>query len=81
VDSHDYITTIRFAMAHIMIDAKALFEDLQSIHIYSLQPTPLTDLNVLTDVSREISATYAKEDPLELGKIYGVIQNKNVKVV
>ncbi len=63
-----------------MADAKALFESLQSVHVYSLQPTPLTDLHVLTDVSRDITTTYAKEDPLEYGKKYGVIQNKNVKV-
>jgi DNA polymerase delta subunit 3 len=68
-------------MADIAAEAKALFEDLQSLHIYSLQPTPLTDLHVLTDIGREISTTYAKEDPLEYGKKYGVIQNKSVKVV
>lgn len=40
----------------------------------------MQDLNVLTDVSREIAATYAHEDPLELGKQWGMIQNSHVKV-
>ena len=35
---------------------------------------------MLTDVSREMLAASAHEDPLELGKQCGMIQNKNVKV-
>jgi len=45
-----------------------------------LQPTILQDLNVLTDVSREMLATHGNEDPLEYGKHWGMIQNRNVKV-
>ncbi|GAQ06112.1 hypothetical protein ALT_3433 [Aspergillus lentulus] len=37
------------------------------------------DLNVLTDVHREMLAAHAHEDPLEYGKQWGMIQNKNVK--
>lgn len=61
-------------------DAKSTFQNISSIHMYSLEPTVLQDLNVLTDVSREMLATYAHEDPLEYGKEWGMIQNKNVKV-
>lgn len=50
------------------------------MHIYSLQPNVLPDLNVLTDVSREILAVYGNEDPLTHGAQWGMIQNKNVKV-
>lgn len=60
--------------------AKATFQEISLIHVYSLEPTVLQDLNVLTDVSREMLATYAHEDPLEYGKQWGMIQNKNVKV-
>lgn len=35
---------------------------------------------MLVDVAREIASTYAQEDPLELGKQWGMIQNRNVKV-
>ncbi|KAL4871133.1 hypothetical protein BDV12DRAFT_164826 [Aspergillus spectabilis] len=60
-------------------DAKASFESLSSIYVYSLQPTVLQDLNALTDVDREMLVNYAKDDPLEFGKQWGMIQNKNVK--
>ncbi|KAL1973055.1 hypothetical protein VTN31DRAFT_6597 [Thermomyces dupontii] len=60
-------------------DAKATFESISVIHIYSLQPTKLQDLNVLLDVGREITASYGHEDPLELGKVWGMIQNQNAK--
>lgn len=67
-------TLMRFA------DAKAIFESISSIYVYSLQPAVLQDLNVLTDVSREMLANHAQEDPLEYGKQWGMIQNTNVKV-
>lgn len=67
-------------MANIGIDAKATFESIASVYIYSLQPTILQDLNGLTDVARETVADYAHEDPLEYGRKWGMIQNSNVKV-
>lgn len=60
-------------------DAKSTFTSISSIHIYSLQSTVLPDLNVLTDVSREMSTVHANEDPLEHGKQWGMVQNKYVK--
>ncbi|RJE18611.1 hypothetical protein PHISCL_09056 [Aspergillus sclerotialis] len=60
-------------------EAKAMFQAISSIHVYSLQPAVLEDLNVLTDASREIVATYGNEDPLEFGKQWGMIQNGHVK--
>ncbi|CBF78648.1 hypothetical protein AN7308.2 [Aspergillus nidulans FGSC A4] len=49
-------------------------EDLEG----NLQPTILQDLNVLTDVSREMLVNHAHEDPLEYGKQWGMVQNTNV---
>ncbi|KAL3474002.1 DNA polymerase subunit Cdc27 [Aspergillus californicus] len=60
-------------------DAKSTFESISSIYIYSLQPTILQDLNVLTDVAREMLIKHAQEDPLAFGKEWGMIQNPNVK--
>ncbi|KAE8134411.1 DNA polymerase subunit Cdc27 [Aspergillus pseudotamarii] len=60
-------------------DAKSTFESISSIYIYSLQQTVLQDLNVLTDVSREMVSNHSQEDPLEYGGQWGMIQNKNVK--
>lgn len=61
-------------------DAKATFRCISTIHVYSLQPTALPDLNVLVDANREIASTFAQEDPLECGKQWGMIQSRNVKV-
>ncbi|KAL1875971.1 CDC27 protein [Paecilomyces lecythidis] len=72
-------TSMILAREEDLEDAKNTFQSIHSIHIYSLQPTILQDLNVLTDVGREISSNYANEDPLELGQLWGMIQNKNVK--
>ncbi|KAL2000546.1 hypothetical protein VTN02DRAFT_2933 [Thermoascus thermophilus] len=72
-------TSIILVREEDMDEAKATFESISSIHVYSLQPTILQDLNVLTDVSREMLATHGNEDPLEQGKLWGMIQNRNVK--
>lgn len=61
-------------------DAKATFQSISSIYVYSLQPTVLQDLNVLTDVAGEMIAKHAQEDPLEYGKTWGMIQGNNVRV-
>lgn len=61
-------------------DAKATFQSISSIYVYSLQPTVLQDLNVLTDVAGEMFAKHAQEDPLEYGKTWGMIQGNNVRV-
>lgn len=76
------IRTTSFVLAREedLADAKATFESISSIHIYSLQPNTLQDLNVLIDVGREIVTTYGHEDPLEFGKQWGMIQNPHVKV-
>ena len=74
------ISRVLFSWLTAHIDAKLTFRSISSIHVYSLQPAALQDLNILTDVSRETLATYAHEDPLEYGKQWGMIQNQNVKV-
>jgi DNA polymerase delta subunit 3 len=63
-----------------MVEARATFTSIFSVHIYSLQSSVLQDLNVLTDVGREMRVAYGHEDPLEYGKQCGIIQNKNVTV-
>lgn len=63
------------------IDAKSTFQSISTIHVYSLEPTALPDLNVLVDANREIASTHAQDDPLECGKQWGMIQNRNVKVI
>lgn len=59
--------------------AKATFEQITAIHVYSLQAKGLSDLHALTECNRKIAADYASEDPLVAWKQYGTIQDPNVK--
>lgn len=59
--------------------AKATFEEITGIHMYSLAAGGLSDLNTLTECNRKIAVDYASEDPLVAWKQYGTIQNPNVK--
>ena len=59
--------------------AKATFEKITGIHVYSLAAGGLSDLNSLTERNRKIATEYASEDPLQAWKQYGTIQNPNVK--
>jgi len=59
--------------------AKATFEQITGIHVYSLAAGGLSDLNSLTECNRKIAVECASEDPLLAWKQYGTIQNPNVK--
>ncbi|MCJ1265569.1 hypothetical protein MMC22_005449 [Lobaria immixta] len=59
--------------------AKAKYQDISSIHIYSLGPSNIKSLQILSDCNREISEEYAKEDSSAFGMQYGIIQNIRVK--
>ncbi|PMD16136.1 hypothetical protein NA56DRAFT_322250 [Hyaloscypha hepaticicola] len=60
-------------------EVRSQYEDISSIHIYSLEPHPLKDLQVLSDATRELQLLTADEDPLKTAEQYGTIINKNVK--
>ncbi|KAJ5611089.1 hypothetical protein N7510_007808 [Penicillium lagena] len=73
------VTSIILTREEDLEAAKSTFESISTIHIYSVQPTVLQDLNVLTDVSRETWSAHVHEDPLEFGKKWGMIQNTHVQ--
>ncbi|KAL4787997.1 DNA polymerase subunit Cdc27 [Aspergillus varians] len=73
------VSSVLLAREEDLEDAKATFESISSVYVYSLQPTLLQDLNSLTDACREMLVSHAQEDPLEYGKQWGMIQNTNVK--
>ncbi|EMR81940.1 putative dna polymerase subunit cdc27 protein [Botrytis cinerea BcDW1] len=58
---------------------RSQFEHISSIHIYSLGPHPLKELQLLSDSTREIQTLAKSEDPLETYHKYGIIPNPNVK--
>ncbi|KAI9649862.1 CDC27 protein [Ciborinia camelliae] len=55
------------------------YEHISSIHIYSLGPNPLKELQLLSDSTREIQTLSKSEDPLETYQKYGIITNPNAK--
>ncbi|KAA8570724.1 hypothetical protein EYC84_000119 [Monilinia fructicola] len=55
------------------------YENISSIHIYSLGPHPLKELQLLSDSTREIQTISKTEDPLESYHKYGIITNPNTK--
>jgi DNA polymerase delta subunit 3 len=59
--------------------ASKQFESISGMHIYSLEPSTVGDIQVLTDCNRRVAADYAGEDPMKEWKQYGVIQNKDVR--
>ncbi|KAE9371793.1 hypothetical protein N431DRAFT_484249 [Stipitochalara longipes BDJ] len=73
------VLDITLAREEDLEDVRSLYEHISSIHIYSLEPHPLKDLQVLSDATRELKLLTADEDPLETASKYGTIINKNVK--
>ncbi|KAI9667749.1 MAG: hypothetical protein M1821_000566 [Bathelium mastoideum] len=73
------VRTILLAKEEDLEEARADFDTIHSIHIYSLEPGPIKDLHILTDCNREVYSKYANEDPLKAWKQYGTIQNANVQ--
>lgn len=59
--------------------AKATFENITGMHVYSLAAGGLSDIQTLTECNRKLAVNHAAEDPLEAWKQYGTIQNPNVK--
>lgn len=59
--------------------AKATFEYITGTHVYSLSAGALSDLNLLQECNRKITAECASEDPLETWKQYGTIRDPNCR--
>lgn len=71
---------ITLAREELLEQAKQQYDEITSIHIYSLSPARIQDLQSLTDVSRSIFTEYhSKQDPLIHNKDYGIIQNPHVR--
>ncbi|ORY09654.1 DNA polymerase subunit Cdc27 [Clohesyomyces aquaticus] len=58
---------------------KSEFESITSMHIYSLEPGPLENLNLLSICNQDILKDCAGEEPLDRWKTYGSIHNPYIK--
>ncbi|CAG9946749.1 unnamed protein product [Clonostachys rosea f. rosea IK726] len=59
--------------------ALAEYQEVVSIHMYSLAPGPQRDVSLLYDVAKSLAEYTSKEDPLTAGEKYGTIRNLNVR--
>ncbi|CAO2654698.1 Nn.00g114310.m01.CDS01 [Neocucurbitaria sp. VM-36] len=72
-------TTIVLVREEELKKIRAGFEKEASIHIYSLEPGPIEDLNVLSACNHEIAKGCAHEDSMERWRVYGSIHNPYIK--
>ena len=60
-------------------ECKSQFSHIDCVHVYSIEPAPLDNIQLLSDCTRALKQKTAGEDPLETWKIYGTIHNPNGK--
>ncbi|KAI4094070.1 MAG: hypothetical protein LQ348_004063 [Seirophora lacunosa] len=60
-------------------EIKKTYQSLASIHIYSLGPSTIQNLQILSECNRTAYENHKTEDPLEVGRQYGMIQNARVR--
>jgi len=73
------VTTVTLVKEEALEAVQSEYEEIHSIFIYSLEPGPIQDLQLLSECNRKVTAEYASEDPLSAWKRYGVVQNPNAK--
>lgn len=73
------VTSILLAREEELENAKNEFDEITSMHIYSLEPGPLKDMNLLVTCNQEIESDHCKDNALERWKTYGCIRNSHVK--
>ncbi|KAI9822817.1 MAG: hypothetical protein M1826_000396 [Phylliscum demangeonii] len=78
-DSRWRMVTMCLVREEDLEQVRASFEKITSVHVYSLQPHALKDLNVLSNANREVYEQYMTEDPLKVGRQYGTIVNPNAR--
>ncbi|KAI0148317.1 DNA polymerase subunit Cdc27 [Hypoxylon sp. NC0597] len=60
-------------------DVLAEYDEVTSIHVYSLAPHPLKDLQLLADTARQVLALSTSGDVPASSKVFGSIANPNVR--
>lgn len=72
-------TTVLLVREEELEAAKADFGEIHTIFVYSLEPGPLKDFQLLAQCNREVMKESWNEDPLEAYPNYGLITNKDVR--
>ncbi|KAF4952670.1 hypothetical protein FGADI_6560 [Fusarium gaditjirri] len=72
-------STLTLAREEELNDILAAYEQVVSIHVYSLSPHPQKDLSLLSDVASQLSEYSSNGDITAASKKYGVISNPNAR--
>lgn len=75
VEDDTPILSITLVREEDLKEARQSYESISAIHVYSLGPTKVKDLQILSDANREVVEKYAGQNGTE----YGTITNKNVR--
>ncbi|KAM0548507.1 hypothetical protein ACHAPJ_009830 [Fusarium lateritium] len=69
------ISTLTLAREEELSDILAAYQQVTSIHVYSLAPHPQKDLSLLSDITTQLSEYSSNGDITAASKKYGVISN------
>ncbi|KIW01799.1 uncharacterized protein PV09_06655 [Verruconis gallopava] len=72
-------TTVLLVREEELEESKADFDEIHSIFVYSLEPGPLKDFQLLAQCNRDVTTEFWAEDPLKAYPKYGLITNKDVR--
>lgn len=64
--------------ANTELDALEAYDEVKSVHVYSLGPHPVKDMALLSDAARQVATLSTPEEIPSNLKIYGTITNANV---
>ncbi|KAF4462422.1 DNA polymerase delta subunit 3 [Fusarium albosuccineum] len=73
------ISTLTLAREEELNDVLAKYQQVTSIHVYSLAPHPQKDLSLLSDFSTQLSEYTKNEDITAASKKYGIISNPQAR--
>ncbi|KAF2993911.1 hypothetical protein E8E14_001277 [Neopestalotiopsis sp. 37M] len=72
-------STLTLVREEKLQEALQQYEEVTSIHVYSLAPHPLKDLQLLVDTAQTVARMTSEDDSTSSGKVYGMIANPGVR--
>ncbi|KAJ9134547.1 DNA polymerase delta subunit 3 [Coniochaeta hoffmannii] len=74
------VKTLSLVAENELQDVLKAYDEVASIHVYSLSPQPVRDMSLLSDAARQVATLSKPEDVVASEqKIYGGITNPNVR--
>ncbi|KAI1634089.1 DNA polymerase subunit Cdc27 [Biscogniauxia mediterranea] len=73
------ILTLSLVKEEQLQEVLAQYDEVTSIHVYSLAPHPLKDLQLLADTARQVLELSSGDNPPASEKVFGAITNPNMR--